>query len=153
MKKVTQKDIIIALGRGDRYCEIQDAFKISKNSLKLHLRRIRKLGIEPTDPNSCRRHVFGPGFKPFVPPPPATLPITDKQLRILTLIDSGHTMEEIRHATQTHFRKLGEITCNAFQRIGVPRFGKPRALWKAELHTYLTRHYSHTLTMDDPAFN
>lgn len=149
IKKLKQKDIIIAFAQGKTHQQVRDTFKISHNCLKLHLRRIRKLGLEPTDLNACRKHIMGPTAKHFFVEVKIS-PISPKQLTILHAINAGKTMEEVWQMLRIGWQSCYNLTCDAFRRIGIPRRGKPRNVWRAELATYLR---GKQITMDDPFFN
>ncbi len=138
MKKASQKEIIKMLAIGHNYIQICEAFGITKPALYCHLKRIRHMGVEPSNRNACRQFIL-PGCKPLPPDAPLqTHKLSPSQENVLRLIDAGKSMEEIYATVRMGWQTLQNTAAQGFARINIARRGKPRAVWLAQLRNYFS---------------
>lgn len=154
MKKVTQKDVISKLALGYSYDEICTEYKIKKDALYTHLKRIRRSGVEPSDINACRQ-AFLPGSPPFPIKQITTQNITPLQDKILRLLDKGFQVREASIEAKIGFQTAQNAACEGLKRIGIERLRKPAHVWRAQLREYFKSIDTKKPVdpMDDPAFN
>lgn len=136
MRQVKQRDILTQLGRGKSYAEIGIMFDLAKPALYNHLKRIRRMGVEPSDPNSCRQKLL-PGCKiiPVETKRPDVL--TPKHIRILRHIAAGLTTEQIQASMGIGHQTIRNGACEAFKRLGIPRRNAPESVWRPKLQNFL----------------